>query len=221
MIFPQHPKRDQTLKFTPLSETTSNPTFFIFESSPRGIPAIRPPRYYNQRPLLGFPSCYFLYNFTSLMRPVGWVQEEFNPVNAFFDKSLSIWLQTEVHCQSELNYTSHGITCNGLLSLHNSTPLLRPNFHGPMTVWLTGFPTGLIRSRGPSTWMKDLYHPLHPLLPTRLSRRYLSPHPKAQTSSTFTETLLPVERSALTTFLLLSIFNKCVACFDVVYIICT
>ena len=35
VIFPQHPKRDQNLKFTPLSETTSTPTFFIFESPPR------------------------------------------------------------------------------------------------------------------------------------------------------------------------------------------
>ena len=34
--FPQHPKRDQNLKFTPLSETTSTPTFFIFESPLEG-----------------------------------------------------------------------------------------------------------------------------------------------------------------------------------------
>ena len=34
VIFPQHPKRDQNLKFTPLSETTSTPTFFYIPVSP-------------------------------------------------------------------------------------------------------------------------------------------------------------------------------------------
>ena len=35
MVFcPEHPKRDQTLKFTPLSVTTSIPAPFIWESPP-------------------------------------------------------------------------------------------------------------------------------------------------------------------------------------------
>ena len=35
MVFcPEHPKRDQNLKFTPLSETTSIPAPFIWESPP-------------------------------------------------------------------------------------------------------------------------------------------------------------------------------------------
>ena len=35
MVFcPEHPKRDQNLKFTPLSETTSIPVPFIWESHP-------------------------------------------------------------------------------------------------------------------------------------------------------------------------------------------
>ena len=35
MVFcPEHPKRDQTLKFTPLSETTSIPVPFLWESPP-------------------------------------------------------------------------------------------------------------------------------------------------------------------------------------------
>ena len=34
VIFPQHPKRDQNLKFTPLSETISIPTFFICRVPP-------------------------------------------------------------------------------------------------------------------------------------------------------------------------------------------
>ena len=36
IIFPQHPKRNQNLKFTILSETTSILTFFIFKSSASG-----------------------------------------------------------------------------------------------------------------------------------------------------------------------------------------
>ena len=32
---PEHPKGDQNQKFTPLSETTSIPVFFIWESPPR------------------------------------------------------------------------------------------------------------------------------------------------------------------------------------------
>ena len=34
-LCPEHPKRDQNPKFTPLSETTSIPVFFICESPPR------------------------------------------------------------------------------------------------------------------------------------------------------------------------------------------
>ena len=33
-LCPEHPKRDQNLKFTPLSETTSFPVCFIWESAP-------------------------------------------------------------------------------------------------------------------------------------------------------------------------------------------
>ena len=37
MVFcPEHPKRDQNLKFTLISETTSIPAPFIWESPPRG-----------------------------------------------------------------------------------------------------------------------------------------------------------------------------------------
>ena len=37
MVFcPEHPRRDQNLKFTPLSETTSIPAPFIWESPARG-----------------------------------------------------------------------------------------------------------------------------------------------------------------------------------------
>ena len=35
-LCPEHPKRDQNPKFTPLSETTSIPVCFIWESTPRG-----------------------------------------------------------------------------------------------------------------------------------------------------------------------------------------
>ena len=35
-LCPEHPKRDQNPKFTPLSETTSIPVCFIWESPPRG-----------------------------------------------------------------------------------------------------------------------------------------------------------------------------------------
>ena len=38
IIFPQHPKRNQNLKFTILSETTSILTFFIFKSPPPPLP---------------------------------------------------------------------------------------------------------------------------------------------------------------------------------------
>ena len=34
-LCPEHPKRDQNPKFTPLSETTSIPVCFIYESPPR------------------------------------------------------------------------------------------------------------------------------------------------------------------------------------------
>ena len=53
-----------------------------------------------------------------------------------------------------------------------------------------------------------------------MPRRYLPLHPKAQirpVCSTFIKTLLPIERSALETFSLLSIFNKYDAYSDVVY----
>ena len=36
MFCPEHPKRDQNLKFTPLGETTSIPAPFIWEFPPRG-----------------------------------------------------------------------------------------------------------------------------------------------------------------------------------------
>ena len=36
-LCPEHPKRDQNPKFTPLSETTSIPVGFIWKSPPRGI----------------------------------------------------------------------------------------------------------------------------------------------------------------------------------------
>ena len=36
-LCPEHPKRDQNPKFTPLSETTSIPVCFIWESLPRGF----------------------------------------------------------------------------------------------------------------------------------------------------------------------------------------
>ena len=36
-LCPEHPKRDQNPKFTPLSETTSIPVCFIWESPPRGL----------------------------------------------------------------------------------------------------------------------------------------------------------------------------------------
>ena len=37
MVFcPEHPKQDQNLKFTALSETTSIPALFIWESPPPG-----------------------------------------------------------------------------------------------------------------------------------------------------------------------------------------
>ena len=40
MVFcPEHPKRDQNLKFTPLSETTSILAPFIWESPPPGTSA--------------------------------------------------------------------------------------------------------------------------------------------------------------------------------------
>ena len=48
MIFPQHPKRDQNLKFTPLSETTSTPTFFIFESPHPPLPGPASPATHNR-----------------------------------------------------------------------------------------------------------------------------------------------------------------------------
>ena len=35
-VCPEHPKRDQNPKFTPLSETTSIPVCFIWQSPPRG-----------------------------------------------------------------------------------------------------------------------------------------------------------------------------------------
>ena len=37
MLCPEHPKRDQNPKFTPLSETTSIPVCFIWESPPPGL----------------------------------------------------------------------------------------------------------------------------------------------------------------------------------------
>ena len=36
VLCPEHPKRDQNPKFTPLSETTSIPVCFIYESPPPG-----------------------------------------------------------------------------------------------------------------------------------------------------------------------------------------
>ena len=36
-LCPEHPKRDQNPKFTPLSETTSIPVCFIWESPPQGV----------------------------------------------------------------------------------------------------------------------------------------------------------------------------------------
>ena len=36
-LCPEHPKRDQNPKFTPLSETTSIPVCFIWESPPPGV----------------------------------------------------------------------------------------------------------------------------------------------------------------------------------------
>ena len=40
---PEHPKRDQNPKFTPLSETTSIPVHFIWESPPPPPPPPPPP----------------------------------------------------------------------------------------------------------------------------------------------------------------------------------
>ena len=37
-IFPQHPKRDQNLKLTPLNETTSTPTFLYSSPPPPHLP---------------------------------------------------------------------------------------------------------------------------------------------------------------------------------------
>ena len=40
-LCPEHPKRDQNPKFTPLSETTSIPVCFIWESPPPGSKTAR------------------------------------------------------------------------------------------------------------------------------------------------------------------------------------
>ena len=68
---------------------------------------------------------------------------------------------------------------------------------------------------------KDLNHPLHPLLTTRLDDTcpYTLGHKSDQLY--FYRNLLPVEQSAPKTFSLLSIFNKWDTCSVVVYIICT
>ena len=39
VFYPEHPKRDQNLKFTPLSETTSIPAQFLWESPPQPPPS--------------------------------------------------------------------------------------------------------------------------------------------------------------------------------------
>ena len=38
-LCPEHPKRDQNPKFTPLSETTSIPVCFIWEFAPGAVPS--------------------------------------------------------------------------------------------------------------------------------------------------------------------------------------
>ena len=53
-LCPEHPKRDQNPKFTPLSETTSIPVCFIYESPPPG-------RYYGK----GKPSLFLFFAWTS------------------------------------------------------------------------------------------------------------------------------------------------------------
>ena len=70
--------------------------------------------------------------------------------------------------------------------------------------------------------MKDLNHPLHPLLPTRLDDTCPPTlRHKSDQLYSYKNVTRPVERSALETFSLLSIFNKFDAYSDVVYIIFT
>ena len=70
--------------------------------------------------------------------------------------------------------------------------------------------------------MKDLNHPLHPFLPTRLDDTfpYTLRH-KSDQLYFYKNVTTNVERSAPKTFSLLGIFNKCDACSGVLYIICT
>ena len=108
MVFcPEHPKRDQNLKFTPLSETTSIPVPFLWESPP---------------PPTGVKGTYNCFIYPELQRLAS--------VSRLYQSHALTSLPLSSHAFSKSHTTKHRSICRPL----HPPPLVEPEGSFPMKV---------------------------------------------------------------------------------------